>query len=824
MNIPQIHKLSRASQLSLLAVVILLGAIFFTVNSALQQQNSAGHASSSTPTITYIQSNYAKNDVNNASVTLPQTVTKGNFLIVAVSNYEGTIASISDNVGDSFKLAQQHPTTASGYVGQISIYYVPSAVGGSTTIKATSTISSASTSVSLEAVEYSGINSTNPFDQTTSASGTSSTINGGTTATTTQANELIFAAGTFTNNSSYTLTAGSGFTYRGGNTNGSGYYTPVFVEDKNVYATGAYNATFSSSGSVTYQGAIATFRAAAAPTTVATIQPTTIVPTLAPTAAQGNTTIGNTSIGAVQDTGDTNCLNGLKVTAPSTGGTIQSVSVYVYNAKASPNNQYKIGIYSDNSGHPGSLLAQSSVGIAITGWNTIPVSLTLSPGASYWLMYYTNGDNDGKYTNGGTNLGAYYCPGNFGNFPSSLSGATLANVTYSTYATLSVNAPVTLAPTSTPVSGNLLQNPSFENGTANWYLNQFSPAVGSFTVTSSTAEDGANSAQVNVTTSDTTNWHIQLSQDGLPMTAGQTYSVNFWAKAAGSRTLEVIIQQEGGANADYADHTFNLTTSWQQFSFTYTPTITQSTVAIRFEGANYTSTFWVDNVSYAQGGIALPTATSVPTVLPKPTPSPTSVVSATPQPTTIPQPTVTPAPGDTIIALNIGLHGIGSGGDSANPTSQGNMSPLRPTRTVTVDVYDTQNQLVTSQQGTVNFDTGSGKFIGTVDLGTSFATGLYTMKVKTDQYLRGLIPGIQTITAGQTTTLPPVTLIAGDINGDNAINIIDYNILIGCYSDLLPATNCNATNNVLSDLNDDGHVNEFDYNLFLRELTNIGGQ
>lgn len=191
-------------------------------------------------------------------------------------------------------------------------------------------------------------------------------------------------------------------------------------------------------------------------------------------------------------------------------------------------------------------------------------------------------------------------------------------------------------------------------------------------------------------------------------------------------------------------------------------------------------------------------------------------------------PTVTPAPtfvpGSTLLSFTVGLHGIGTAGDSANPNSTGNMDPLHPTRVITVQVYDVQNQLVASQEGTILYNKTTGKFNGTVNLGSSFATGLYTVKVKTDQYLRALVPGIQTITAGKTNTLPLVTLIAGDINGDNVINIIDYNILIGCYSDLLPATNCSATNKVLSDLNDDGQVNMYDYNLFLRELTNIGGQ
>lgn len=219
-----------------------------------------------------------------------------------------------------------------------------------------------------------------------------------------------------------------------------------------------------------------------------------------------------------------------------------------------------------------------------------------------------------------------------------------------------------------------------------------------------------------------------------------------------------------------------------------------------------------------------PTQTPQPSHAPSPTPrvSPTSIL--TPSPSVKPSPSPTLAPGSTAIKLSVALHGIGTGGDSANPSSKGNADPHRPSRTATVEIYDAQNQLVVTKQATLVFNTTTGKFAANVDLGNQFTTGLYTVKIKTEQYLRALIPGIQTITAGQQNTLPLVTLVVGDANGDNQINIVDYNLLIGCYSDLLPPVDCQGNNNVLTDFDDDGHVNQFDYNLFLRELTNVGGQ
>lgn len=176
----------------------------------------------------------------------------------------------------------------------------------------------------------------------------------------------------------------------------------------------------------------------------------------------------------------------------------------------------------------------------------------------------------------------------------------------------------------------------------------------------------------------------------------------------------------------------------------------------------------------------------------------------------------------TTIALNLSLHGVGSGGDSSNPKG-GNANPLHPQRTATVEVYDSQNQLTASKQTTVSLASPSGKFIGTVEI-PNIKTGLFTVKVKLDQYLRTLIPGIQSLTAGQVNQLSPISLVVGDINGDNMLNILDYNILMGCYSDILPAANCSEANKLLADLDDDGKVNQYDYNLFLRELQNQSGQ
>lgn len=230
---------------------------------------------------------------------------------------------------------------------------------------------------------------------------------------------------------------------------------------------------------------------------------------------------------------------------------------------------------------------------------------------------------------------------------------------------------------------------------------------------------------------------------------------------------------------------------------------------------------------------ALTPTTAAPTATKTPTPTPTSVPTGVPtatntptptaQATNTPAPTATPVPGATKFALDLLLHGLGNGGDNVNPNGQGNFNLLHPQRDVTVEIYNSQNQLISTKQGMVNFDHTSGSFKGDIDMGSSVTSGIYIVKVKLDQFLRTSIPGIQTIVADSTNDLATTSLISGDINGDNSLNILDYNILMGCYSDFLPPVSCNDANKELADLTDDGYVNQFDYNLFLRELTNREG-
>lgn len=188
------------------------------------------------------------------------------------------------------------------------------------------------------------------------------------------------------------------------------------------------------------------------------------------------------------------------------------------------------------------------------------------------------------------------------------------------------------------------------------------------------------------------------------------------------------------------------------------------------------------------------------------------------------QVTPTGIPGTTKFATTILLHGIGKSGDNVNPTSTGNTSPLHPQRTITFELFNVNNQLIATKQGSIAYNATTGNFQGEVAVGT-LPNGIYTVRSGMTQYLKKTIPGIITVTSGQTIQLPTITLTAGDSNGDNMLSILDYNMVLDCFSDLSPARNCSdSLKKMAADLTDDGIVNQFDYNLFLRELSVQIGQ
>jgi hypothetical protein len=213
-----------------------------------------------------------------------------------------------------------------------------------------------------------------------------------------------------------------------------------------------------------------------------------------------------------------------------------------------------------------------------------------------------------------------------------------------------------------------------------------------------------------------------------------------------------------------------------------------------------------------------PTGTGTPTGTPTSTPTgatgtptATPTLTRTPTPTLTPTPSVTPTPtiplSPTKFSLTLVAPGIGRGGNTA---------PNNMQRQIFLQLFDTaQKPVGASVSGKVSFNGTT--FAGVINLGTIVPSGKYKTKLKMNQYLVKTIASESAVIAGITNPFPQVVLIPGDVNNDNKLDVLDYNIIVSCFGTKINSDAC-GTKRVDADLNDDGIVDGVDYNIFIRGL------
>jgi len=216
------------------------------------------------------------------------------------------------------------------------------------------------------------------------------------------------------------------------------------------------------------------------------------------------------------------------------------------------------------------------------------------------------------------------------------------------------------------------------------------------------------------------------------------------------------------------------------------------------------------------------------------------VSQISPSPSESPSPLPSTGPLGPTLNLSFTVPGIGSGG--------GVLKPLHTTRNVTVFLF---SQDVNSQdpavkplytvQGTATFDSNPlsptyTSFVNPAfDLGSAVQNGTYQISFRTDQSLRTLIKQNPTDIGGELISLttgndpvqiPLQTVLMGDVipdQGDNKIDINDYNAFINCYGENNTTSSfCKGHN--YGDFNDDGVVDGIDYNILLRSLYALSQQ
>ncbi len=303
----------------------------------------------------------------------------------------------------------------------------------------------------------------------------------------------------------------------------------------------------------------------------------------------GNITIGQTPLsgsafgyaGTGNNTGGCagTCLSGSKFTTGA-GGTIASMSVYF--SSPSSGDQYAYAIYADSGGAPGSYIASSGVGTFGSGgggWYTLPITATLAPSTTYWLVFNASGGTGVNfYTGAGAsdanNTSYAFHSGPDNGFPATWPGGgaiTGLNASiYATYTTGSV-ADVAIDPL-----GNLTATgaTTFENANNSTTAFQVQDASSNDLLTVDTAGDNVNvgatgttalASTINVGTStgaaqtlnlgstdDTSTTNIQGGTGGIAIqtggnASGDSGSIILETGAASGTSGNILIDNGAGA-------------------------------------------------------------------------------------------------------------------------------------------------------------------------------------------------------------------------------------------------------------------------------------
>ncbi|MBI1227122.1 MAG: T9SS type A sorting domain-containing protein [Bacteroidetes bacterium] len=163
------------------------------------------------------------------------------------------------------------------------------------------------------------------------------------------------------------------------------------------------------------------------------------------------------------------------------------------------------------------------------------------------------------------------------------------------------------ATASNPGANQQLLDSNFENGNPNseWTLELHDAAAATLDVVQTNPFEGQDCARVSVTNVTGTGWHIQFKQENLSVQAGKTYTVHFAARADQPAAIYAYTMRNLDPWTWYGSTLANLTTQWQEFSYTFVaPEDNSDFVRFAFSFENQLGNFYFDKMSLSDAGAA----------------------------------------------------------------------------------------------------------------------------------------------------------------------------------------------------------------------------
>lgn len=154
------------------------------------------------------------------------------------------------------------------------------------------------------------------------------------------------------------------------------------------------------------------------------------------------------------------------------------------------------------------------------------------------------------------------------------------------------------------VTTNLFENPEFENGLVNWN-HHANGAAADFSITTIAPQKGTKSAKVDVTVTGANPWDIQLQRGGISLQVGETYNLSFWAKSeTAGLVFPVAFVKNQSPWTVYAFDTFTTSLGWQEYTLSFTPTVSDN-VFFNIDLGSNLGVYYFDNFIF-ETNTALP--------------------------------------------------------------------------------------------------------------------------------------------------------------------------------------------------------------------------
>ncbi len=173
------------------AIAVLVAAALGFLS--LPLSTSTAHAAAATPTFKQVRAKEITSGTDN-SLAFNSANTAGNLIVVyLVWTNTGSVSSVTDTRGNSYASVGTRKEWGASSNMSSQVFYAKNIAAGANTVRATFTTAITSWG-DMYIHEYSGIDKGDPLDVSAAANGTATAMNSG-SATTTNANDLIFGAG-----------------------------------------------------------------------------------------------------------------------------------------------------------------------------------------------------------------------------------------------------------------------------------------------------------------------------------------------------------------------------------------------------------------------------------------------------------------------------------------------------------------------------------------------------------------------------------------------------------------------------------------------------